>query len=73
MAMAMEQRDGWLHRRPEQGSSPSVRPRKPMIFPVPLQAESQEYSFPMGCESLNIAHGCLGAGNFRPLHAAGTH
>ena len=30
-----------------------------MIFPVQLQAESQEYSFPMGCESLNIAHGCL--------------
>lgn len=59
MAMAMEQRLGWLHRRPEQRSSPSVRPRKPMIFPVPLQAESQEYSFPMGCESLNIAHGCL--------------
>ena len=30
MAMAMEQRDGWLHRRPKQGSCPSVRPRKPM-------------------------------------------
>lgn len=68
----MEQRAGWLYRRSEQRDRPSFRLRKRMIFPVLLQAESQEYSFPMGCESLNTAHGRLGCRKFTALPCGGV-